>query len=100
MQISPILFPVLTNLVALACRSTGFAGIWAHCGMRDEVRVTWTLCALAAVHVYVVPSWAWHTRGAGGLRTEGTSPAPRGHPINSIAYSDGVDTRHVVDPPT
>lgn len=88
-----------TNLVTLAGWSTGFAGLWARCGMRDEVRVTWALCALAGARVYVMPSWARHTRRAGGLGAEGTSPTPRGHPINGVTYCDGVDSHHVVDPP-
>lgn len=86
-----------TNLIALAAWSTGFAGIRARCGVRDKVRVGWTLGALAGARLYVMSGWARHTGGAGWLGAEGASPTPRGHPIHSITHRDGVDSSHIVD---
>lgn len=92
-------FATFANLVALAGWSTRFAGIRTRCGMRDDACVTWTLCALAGDRIYVMSSWTWYTRRAGGLGAEGTSPARGGDSINGVAYCDGIDPRHVIDPP-
>lgn len=88
------------HLIALAGRSTGFTGIWARRGMGNEVRVGWTLRALAGARVDVMSGRAGHARGAGWLAAEGTSAATRGHTIHSVADRDGVDPRHVIEPLT
>jgi len=90
---------IKTNFVALASRSTGSAGVQARRGMRDEVCVRGTLYALAGARVNVVPGGTRHTRRAGGLGAEGTSPAAGGHPIDRVTHWDGVDSHHVVDVP-
>lgn len=66
--------------------------------MGDEVRVGWTLRALAGAGVDVMSGRAGHACGAGGLAAESTRPATRGHAIHGVADRDGVDPRHVVEP--
>lgn len=90
----------MTDLVTLAARATAFAGIGARCGVRDEVCVAGTLCALAGKCVYVMSGGARHAGRAGRLGAEGTSLTRRGHSIHSVTHRDGVDPCHVVHVPT
>lgn len=88
------------DLVTLAGWSAALAGINAWCGVRDEVRVAGTLCALVGKCVYVMSRGTRHTGGAGWLGAEGTGATRRGHSVHSVTHCDGVDPCYVVDIPT
>lgn len=74
-RVAPFPITTPTNLIAPAGGPARFAGVWGRRGVRDEVRVAWTLRALAGARVYVVSGGARHAGGAGGLGAEGAGPA-------------------------